>query len=340
MKPISINDKLFFFERNFFTLDGLWMIQTEEETSWEIALSIDLSVWKRLLKIVFQRLKKYLNIKSNHLIDLIRILTFRWSVEGWNYEIFLTNQSQVQIIIKSCPYYATMYRNPDRHQKIPLICNNVCIPLYESIVLEFNNSFRISRSHFKGLGDNDCNFVFSENGISISKKSFAKVLEKKVDKYGKLFYFEKNFRTLDGLWIIEVENQINFDTALKLDIKVWQELYEIIFRRVIKYLDIKSRSLQDLIYILSFIWNCEGNYHKIIKKNEREVIININKCPYLDAMQRNPERHDYIASICKEMCIPYLEPVIKNFNPKIKLKRTKFIGIGNDICDFHFKLEK
>ncbi|MBY9004542.1 MAG: hypothetical protein KGD73_11255, partial [Candidatus Lokiarchaeota archaeon] len=83
MKELTVKDKLFFFEKQFFTLDGLWMILAEEKTDWNTALEIDLKVWLKLLKIIIRRLKKYLNITSSDIIDLLEILTFRWSVEGW-----------------------------------------------------------------------------------------------------------------------------------------------------------------------------------------------------------------------------------------------------------------
>jgi hypothetical protein len=57
-------------------------------------------------------------------------------------------------------------------------------------------------------------------------------------------------------------------------------------------------------------------------------------------MKRNPDRHHRIESICKEMCIPYLQPVIKEFNSKIEIKREKFIGLGDSVCDFNLKLEE
>ena len=340
MKPLSIHDKLFFFERNFFTLDGLWMVETEKETNWETALNIDLVVWKKLLKIIFLRLKKYLNLKADNLKDFIKILTFRWSVEGWGYELAIRDQDNIEVSIKNCPYYAAMDRNPDRHDKIPLICKDVCIPLYESITNEFNNKIEIKRTRYKGLGDINCNFIFSQKGRSPSKSPKVKRLSKRsLNNKDKLFYFATNFRTLDGLWVIEVENQINFETALKIDTIVWQKLYEIIFRRVMKHLNIQGNSLKELIKVLSFVWNCEGNNHEIVKKTEKEIIINIVTCPYIEAMKRNPERHKRISSICKDMCVSYLDPVIKTFNPNIVLKREKFIGMGDKICDFHLTLK-
>ncbi|MFX0012801.1 MAG: DUF6125 family protein, partial [Candidatus Hermodarchaeota archaeon] len=124
MRGLSQADKLFFFERSFFTLDGLWMIEVEDMTIWELALKIDLIVWKEVLKVVIRRLKKYLNLEKNDLNTLIDILTFRWSIEGWGYNILEHEQDKVKIIVNQCPYKGTMDRNPERTEKLPLICRD------------------------------------------------------------------------------------------------------------------------------------------------------------------------------------------------------------------------
>jgi hypothetical protein len=342
MKQITPGDKLFFFERNFFTLDGLWMIETEKETNWNTALKIDLVVWKKLLRIIIRRLKRYLQLKEHNLENLVNILTFRWSIEGWDYDIIDLEKDKAEIRVNTCPYKSAMDRNPKRHDKISLICKDMCIPFYDVIIKEFNDEIKFNRTCYMGLGDNYCDFNFESKKETLDDYSFDWIKlnsKREVSLEDKLYYFEKNFRTLDGLWVIEIEKERDWETALKLDIVVWQQLYRIIFRRVKKYLKLKSNSLLDLIEIISFVWNCEGNLHEIIKKSENEIIVNIKTCPYIEAMERNPERHNRIHSICKDMCIPYFEPVVKEFNPKIKLNRDKFIGLGDKICNFYFKLE-
>ncbi len=160
MREISNDDKLFYFEKHFFTLDGLWMIETEEATDWDTALKIDTKVWIRLLQIIIRRIKNYLEIKTNSLKDLIEILTFRWSVENWNYKIESLKENEVIITIHKCPYNSMMKRNPERHDKIPLICKEMCIPFYEAIIKDFNPEITIERDKYMGLGDKTCNFHF------------------------------------------------------------------------------------------------------------------------------------------------------------------------------------
>lgn len=340
MKKVNQDDKLFFFEKSFFTLDGLWMIETEEMTNWEIALKIDLIVWKEVLKVVIRRLKNYLELKKNNLKNLIDILTFRWSIEGWEYKVVQNDYNKVEIIFNQCPYKAAMDRNPERTEKQVLICKEMCTPLYQSIVKDFNENIVLNRIAHMGLGDLYCDFLFSFEEKASEKFQEGELTKKirKISSEDKLFYFEKNFRTLDGFWVIETEKELGWDTALKLDVIVWQKLYKIIFRRVIKYLNIEGNALDDLVNILSFIWNCEGIIHNIFQEGNNQFTISIVECPYIAAMGRNPDRHNRIESICKDMCIPYLQPVIKDFNPKIELTRDKFIGLGDSACNIILNL--
>ncbi|MFW9898287.1 MAG: DUF6125 family protein [Candidatus Thorarchaeota archaeon] len=162
---------------------------------------------------------------------------------------------------------------------------------------------------------------------------------REVSKEDKLFYFERNFFTLDGLWAIETEKETNWETALKIDIAVWKKLLNIIVRRIKKYLKIETNKLKDLVDILTFRWSIEGWKYNILKNEENEALIEIDGCPYKSIMDRNPKRHDKIPSICRDMCIPFYKEVAQDFNPKIKLERNKSMGLGNNACDFHFKLK-
>ncbi|NHJ20313.1 MAG: hypothetical protein EAX91_05165 [Candidatus Lokiarchaeota archaeon] len=342
MRELSQADKLFFFERSFFTLDGLWMIEVENITNWETALNIDLTVWKKVLKIVIRRLKKYLNLVGNDLNALVDILTFRWSIEGWGYKVLTREHDKVKIIVNQCPYKGTMDRNPERTEKLPLICRDMCIPLYKSVSKEFNKNITLYRPLSMGLGDDYCEFSFSYEETAKDDNILGDLTKnaRKISKEDKLFYFEKTFRTLDGIWMIESEKELGWDTALKLDIMVWQKLYKITFRRVKKYLKISGNTLEDLVNILSFIWNCEGNIHDIYEVGENKFTISIVECPYIEAMKRNPERHNRIESICKEMCVSYLRPVINEFNPEIEITRDKFIGLGDVKCNIILSLKE
>ena len=160
MRKISDTDKLFYFENNFFSVDGVWMLETEKEVGWDVAIKIDTTVWTRLLKIFIRRIKRYLNIDTNSLEDLIEIITFRWSIEGWDYEIIKNNESDIIIYIIKCPYKSIMERSENRREKIPLICKNMCEPFYKAAFEDFNHEIKLERKKFMGLEDHICDFHF------------------------------------------------------------------------------------------------------------------------------------------------------------------------------------
>jgi len=174
MKKVSDADKLYYFEKNFFTIDGVWMLEVEKEVGWEIALKIDKNVWIRLMKIIFKRIQQYLNIKANTLNNLIELVTFRWSIEGWKYSVNYISDQEVIIEINECPYKAIMDRNPDRQSKIPLICKDFCIPFYKAVLEDLNSQVKIERSKFMGLGDNICDFHFKQISIQALEVNFHK----------------------------------------------------------------------------------------------------------------------------------------------------------------------
>ncbi len=170
MHEASPEDKLFYFERNFFTLDGLWMIEAEKHTDFETALKIDLAVWNKFMPIVFRRLKRYLRITSNTLSDLVTLLTFRWRAEGWKFTIPVQSEKMSEIHIKTCPYLQAMKRNPERADKMTAICSRMCKPFYAKIVEDFNPALTLHRTKFQGLGDPICDFMISA-GVGEKKES-------------------------------------------------------------------------------------------------------------------------------------------------------------------------
>jgi hypothetical protein len=84
-------------------------------------------------------------------------------VEGWKYSISEKTESKATIEINECPYKAIMDRNPERTEKIPLICKDMCIPFYKEVVDDFNSQIKIERKEYMGLGDRICDFHFEQN---------------------------------------------------------------------------------------------------------------------------------------------------------------------------------
>jgi len=154
-------DKLAYFQKNFFTLDGLWMVAAEEHLGLDKAIEIDLDVWERFFPIIYRRITQYLGIEGRTAEDFVRVLAFRWAAEGWTFTIDEASPERAVVSIHAggCPYYEGLQR-AQRPDKVPRICNDVCDRLYEIAAQTFNPEIKVSRTRRLGNGDETCNFVF------------------------------------------------------------------------------------------------------------------------------------------------------------------------------------
>nr|MDO8112018.1 DUF6125 family protein [Candidatus Sigynarchaeota archaeon] len=161
MKALSKDDRLFYYEKNYYTLDGLWILETEKATDFDTALKIDLAVWKELLKIIYRRIKDYLKIEGKTVAEVMDLLAFRWACEKWDFTIDVASPDKGKATIKKCPYKEIMDRNPARKDIIPRICTDICIPIYKEAIASINPAIRVKRSNFMGKGSPICDFELS-----------------------------------------------------------------------------------------------------------------------------------------------------------------------------------
>jgi hypothetical protein len=158
MKEPTIDDRLFYFERHFFTLDGLWILETEKATDFDTALKVDLAVWLALLKIAYRRIKDYLKADTSKVSGVVDVLAFRWACERWKFSVEQPSSQKAHVSITKCPYKEIMERSEGRKAIIPRICKDICIPIYESVIATLNPAVHMKRTEFMGLGDKECTF--------------------------------------------------------------------------------------------------------------------------------------------------------------------------------------
>ncbi len=154
-------DKLVYFQQNFFTLDGFWMVVLEEYLGLEETIKIDLQVWERLFPVLYRRIARYLKITSQTVEDFVRILGFRWTAEGWDFKIEEVSPKSARVTINKggCPYHAALVR-AKRRDKMPRICNDVCDRLYEIAATSFNPDIKVRRTKRQGIDAEVCDFIF------------------------------------------------------------------------------------------------------------------------------------------------------------------------------------
>ncbi|NMC04506.1 MAG: hypothetical protein GYA24_04800 [Candidatus Lokiarchaeota archaeon] len=159
MRELTKDDRLFYFERNFFTLDGLWIIEAEKATNFDTALKIDLAVWLKLLKTAYRRIKEHVEADTTTAAGILDVLAFRWSCEKWTFTIEKSERHEARAVVSKCPYKEIMDRNPERKALVPRICKEICVPIYDDAIATINPKARIERDSFMGLGQLACTFT-------------------------------------------------------------------------------------------------------------------------------------------------------------------------------------
>ena len=102
-------------------------------------------------------------------------------------------------------------------------------------------------------------------------------------------YFNRSYKTVDGLWFMKVEEKYGFDTALELDDKVWKVMAKIQARMVKSFLGL-SDTFDSLFDGLVIKLELEG-FQFEAKKGKDGFQIQIIDCPWYNLMIKSGREH-------------------------------------------------
>lgn len=146
-------------------------------------------------------------------------------------------------------------------------------------------------------------------------------------------YFHRSYKTTDGLWFMKVEEKYGFDSALEIDMKVWEVVPKVQARMIKSMLNLgedKNALLESLKTKLSL----EGFKFKI-KHEARGFQIQITDCPWHNLMVKSG-REKYSEKIGAIICDIEYSIWASEFGKKFrfKLKTQKCKNSKNCILDF------
>lgn len=101
-------------------------------------------------------------------------------------------------------------------------------------------------------------------------------------------YFRKSYMSADGLWFVKVEEDLGFDKALELDVKVWEVLPKIQARHVRKLLDIQGNGIGPFFEAITVKLEGEG-YDYTMDEEDREL--RFKGCPWHEIMISSGREH-------------------------------------------------
>ncbi len=94
-------------------------------------------------------------------------------------------------------------------------------------------------------------------------------------------------------------------------------------------------TIKELHRVISEVWAEENAIvFSILEETDRRLSFNVTRCLYAELYDRLGLKEFGFCLSCNRD-----EPLIKGFNPRMKLTRTQTIMQGADVCDFRIYLE-
>jgi hypothetical protein len=159
-------------------------------------------------------------------------------------------------------------------------------------------------------------------------------LRELVKMYGK-FYI-----AMDGFWYLGVKEHIDNETALKIDLWVWDKVARYELKRLAKMAGIEGDGIDAVFKFLQIVpWMQVTEFRAELESPTRGVLT-VTKCSILEALEREGQGRE--ADICSQVDTAALRAYARFFNPDIKVEPL-FLPPRDDregiCCSWEFTLE-
>ena len=159
-------------------------------------------------------------------------------------------------------------------------------------------------------------------------------LRELVKMYGK-FYI-----AMDGFWYLGVKEHIDNETALKIDLWVWDKVARYELKRLAKMAGIEGDGIDAVFKFLQIVpWMQVTEFRAELESPTRGVLT-VTKCSILEALEREGQGRE--ADICSQVDTAALRAYARFFNPDIKVEPL-FLPPRDDrkgiCCRWEFTLE-
>ena len=148
-------------------------------------------------------------------------------------------------------------------------------------------------------------------------------------------YFNRLYKTIDGLWFMKVEESYGFTAALQIDKEVWKVVPKIQARLVKSMLNL-NKDTAGLLKSLETKLALEG-FRFAVKKTEDGFSIQISDCPWHNLLLKSGREgisEKVGTTICNvEYCV-WASEFDKNMHFRLADQKCK----GSKFCILNFKM--
>jgi hypothetical protein len=156
----------------------------------------------------------------------------------------------------------------------------------------------------------------------------------------KLFadYLRKCFVSVDGLWFMKIEEDGDFEKALKIDTAVWNVLPKIEARTIQELLSL-GHGIEALHAALDFKLRAELYSHTVSPVREDAFTLDVHDCPWVKHIKKAGRAH-FIDRIAASICPAEYGGFTAEFGESISIDHQHGGCAQHGKCRFVFQVKK
>ena len=147
-------------------------------------------------------------------------------------------------------------------------------------------------------------------------------------------YFNRLYKTVDGLWFMKVEESYGFTAALQIDKEVWKVMPKIQARLVKSMLNL-NKDAAGLLISLRTKLALEG-FKFTVKKTEDGFSIQISDCPWHNLMLKSG-REEFSEKVGTTICSVEYCVWVSEFDKNMRFTLADQKCKGSEFCMLNFK---
>ena len=142
---------------------------------------------------------------------------------------------------------------------------------------------------------------------------------------------KSSLTAIDGLWFLEVENELGFQKAFEIDLGVWKKYGPVMIKRITKMLAITDNGLDSFLRIFEVLCDIDGTRFTVRDQSESAAVLVIDHCPWHENLKRSKRENLVRCDVVDKTVFPEW---IQSFNPDMRIELYKSIPGGHERCEW------
>jgi len=143
---------------------------------------------------------------------------------------------------------------------------------------------------------------------------------------------------IDGLWFLAVEDQFGYSEAIRLDTKVWEKYAHIVVKRMKDKIGLSKTGIEGIKELIGFDPLLLNLDYEIPELSEKTMLLRVNKCPVLEAMERAGRK----TFVCESTTGLYFRNIAKEIDPQVVVSPLRLpprVSPKDVCCEWLFTTE-